>query len=416
MVEKHLNKDLLDIAFVDYLTFALFNLAMFSSAIGTYLRFSYADEMVTFFVVMAAGFRLLKELTNKELRLPLLGMVSAGLMALLVLIGLIGNFLWDVQQHQYAILIDIVACIKFPLIVLCGIYVCKGCSSHLMILIETEVKILSVVMLLLACANLVVNFGMGGEIRYGLRAFFFLNGHPTALVAMGVGMSLILLRDPRGNIPWILVLLLVISSSLRSKGFVYCVLVLIAMFVLRGGRRLNAIHIALCAAMGLAIGWDQYITYFTNDGYARTELTRASLEIARDFFPIGPGFATFASNITSVSQYYSVLYYLYDLSDVQGLVLGDVTFLSDTFWPIVLGQFGYLGTAVFISLMICLFKLCYDQADNRRIVSICCFGYLLISSTAESAFFHPLAVFLAVSMSLVIGETREPLPDGKENC
>ena len=416
MVEKHLNKDLLDIAFVDYLTFALFNLAMFSSAIGTYLRFSYADEMVTIFVVMAAGFRLLKELTNKGLRLPLLGMVSAGLMALLVLIGLIGNFLWDVQQHQYAILIDIVACIKFPLIVLCGIYVFKGCSSDLMILIETEVKILSVVMLLLACANLVVNFGMGGEIRYGLRAFFFLNGHPTALVAMGVGMSLILLRDPRGNLPWILVLLLVISSSLRSKGFVYCVLVLIAMFVLRGGRRLNAIHIALCAAMGLAIGWDQYITYFTNDGYARTELTRASLEIARDFFPIGPGFATFASNITSVSQYYSVLYYLYDLSDVQGLVLGDVTFLSDTFWPIVLGQFGYLGTAVFISLMICLFKLCYDQADNRRIVSICCFGYLLISSTAESAFFHPLAVFLAVSMSLVIGETREPLPDGKENC
>ena len=107
---------------------------------------------------------------------------------------------------------------------------------------------------------------------------------------------------------------------------------------------------------------------------------------------------------------------MYDLSDVHGLVLGDVTFLSDTFWPIVLGQFGYLGLVVFVFLMICLFKLCYDQADNRRIVSICCFGYLLISSTAESAFFHPLAVFLAVSMSLVIGETREPLADGKEAC
>lgn len=413
MLEKRLNKSLLDVAFVDYLTLALFNLAMFSTAIDSYLGFSYADEMVTCCVVMAAGFRLLRELTSKGLRVPFLGMVSTGLLAGFVLIGLIGNFLWDVQQHSFAILIDIVACIKFPLIVLCGLYGFMGCSSDLMILIEKEVKALSVVMLLLACANLFVDFGMGGEIRYGLRSFCFLNGHPTGLVAMCVGMSLILLRDPRGNLPWILVLLLVTSSSLRSKGIIYCVLVLIALFVLRGGRRLNVIHIALCAAMGLAIGWDQYISYFTSDGYARTELTRASFEIARDFFPIGPGFATFASNITSVSQYYSILYYMYDLSDVHGLVLGNVTFLSDTFWPIVLGQFGYLGLVNFICLMICLFKLCYDCADNRRIVSICCFGYLLISSTAESAFFHPLAVFLAVSMSLVIGERREALPDGK---
>lgn len=410
MVEKHLNKSLLDVAFVDYLALAVFNLALFSSAIDLYFGFSYADEFAMGCMVLVAGFRLLKEYVNKELHLPLLGMVSTVLLTSLVLIGLIGNFLWDVQGYPFAIVIDIVACIKFPLIVLCGLYGFNRCSSDLLILLEAEVKILSIVMLLLACVNLVYNFGMGGEVRYGLRSFFFVNGHPTGLVAMGVGMSLILLRDPRGNFPWILVLLLVIASSLRSKGFVYCLLMLIGLFVLRGGRRLNVIHIALCVVMGVMIGWDQYISYFTNEGYARTELSRACVEVAMDYFPIGPGFATFGSNITSVSQYYSVLYYMYDLSTVEGLIPGNATFLSDTFWPIVLGQFGFLGLAVFIFLMICLFKLCYDRAGTRRIVALCCFGYLLISSTAESAFFHPLAVSLAISMTLVIGERREDTP------
>ena len=44
MVEKHLNKSLLDVAFVDYLALAVFNLALFSSAIDLYFGFSYADE------------------------------------------------------------------------------------------------------------------------------------------------------------------------------------------------------------------------------------------------------------------------------------------------------------------------------------------------------------------------------------
>ena len=60
------------------------------------------------------------------------------------------------------------------------------------------------------------------------------------------------------------------------------------------------------------ISWDQISFYYlSHDDVARNILTSKSMEIAKDYFPLGTGFGTYGSYISGV--YYSSLYYKYDL-------------------------------------------------------------------------------------------------------
>lgn len=407
--------DMLDMAFTDIVLIVVFNIVLFSGCIGSVFGFTFLDELTTCGMAFVAAVKLYADWSAKELHLRPCGIIAAFALVLFVFIGLYGGQVSGVQTAKRAILVDLLTCIKFPLTLLCSLYVFQHVSRELMYILEREVKALVIIILGFAFVNVFVNIGMGAEPRFGIRAFMFLCGHPTGLVALGVALALVLLRDPERNRIWILLSLLLIASSLRSKGVVFCVLTIIVMIIMRRGRKLTIIHGALCAVLAVVIGWDQFAQSFMTEGYARTELTQASLKIAAEYFPFGSGFATFGSNITSEIAYYSQLYYDYGLSHVWGLEPGHTSFLSDTFWPTVVGQFGVSGTIVFLILIGSLFKLAYDASPSHRIASVCCFAYLLISSTAESAFFHPMSVPLAFVLALVVGDSTPALSTERDD-
>jgi hypothetical protein len=254
---------------------------------------------------------------------------------------------------------------------------------------------------------------MGTDPRYGLRASFkAVYGHPTYLVFACVGLSVVLLADRKRNARWIVMLLAVAVLSLRTKGIAWAALTAVLMATFGRRERLTALHAAACAGLALLIGYDQYESYFQHDGYARTELVRASLEVAADHPVLGPGFATFGSAVTAEPAYYSVLYYRYGLSSVWGLAYGSTGFLSDTFWPIVLGQFSWVGLLLYAGMLACLFMFAYGARAGTRLATVCCFAYLLISSTSESAFFNPASVYLAFCLGLALVGAARPGPRG----
>ena len=405
MLAEH-DAPLLDMKFSDALLLVFFNLMLFSGCVSAQTGFGYLDDLGAACMVLAAIVKLAGDRSRRELSVSHWGIAAAFGLVCFAFIGLVGNAVWNVQSSVRPVLVDLLTCVKFPATLIGALYVLDGCSHDFVRLAETEVRVIVTALFCLAVLNLFVDFGMGGDFRYGLRSFVFLCGHQTALTAMGVCLTIVLLRDARRNLPWIVLSLLIVASGLRAKGLVFCAMVIVLLFVLRGGRKLNAVHIILCALLALVIGWDQYTSQFQSDGYARTELARAAFEVAADHFPIGTGFGTFGSNVSGELAYYSPLYYEYDLATVWGLWPGESSFLSDTFWPTILGQFGYLGLFVFVALIGSLFVICYRRAGVRRIVTICAFGYLLISSTSESAFFHPLAVSIAFSLALIIREKR----------
>ena len=77
-----------------------------------------------------------------------------------------------------------------------------------------------------------------------------------------------------------------------------------------------------------------------------------SLLIMKDYFPIGTGFGSYGSSMAA--QFYSRLYINlgYYRYTAQGMSEENGDFLSDTLWPIVIAQTGWIGTASFVMALL----------------------------------------------------------------
>ena len=121
--------------------------------------------------------------------------------------------------------------------------------------------------------------------------------------------------------------------------------------------------------------------------------------------PFGTGFATFGSYYSGV--YYSSVYAAYGLSNINGLRIGASQFISDSFWPMILGQSGYFGLLSYIFAVTMLLKAIQRirKVENSYYAAamsgIC---YLIIVSMAESAFVHPIAVPIAMMIGAFLGK------------
>ena len=153
----------------------------------------------------------------------------------------------------------------------------------------------------------------------------------------------------------------------------------------------------------------QFVYYFHSLGTeaARTALTQASLRIAEDHFPFGTGFGTFASAFSA--DPYSKVYYLYHIQNVWGISRQYNAFISDTFWPMILGQTGWLGLVCYAAALLLLFSVIYHMRKHNAYSfasALAAFFYLLISSTSESAFVNTMAVPLAFLLGVLLSDIK----------
>lgn len=350
---------LLETSVVDLALLLFLNLALFGEAIQSAMGFSYCDEIAAIAVVCAAFFRF--HATKKALVDGMSTLSRLALVWLFVVVSaaFLGNAFCGVHASIAAILTDFLTCCKFPIALIASIYA-FACSERLSALFEIEAKILLVVMTVFGIGNLFFDFGMGSEARFGIRASFtFVFDHPTYLVFCAAGLTAFLMKDRERNMPFVVMGMLVVLLSLRSKGFAFAGVCLLLLLTFGKSNRLSVVHITLGLAAVALIGMDQYINYYQSAGYARGELARQAIAVANDYFPLGTGFATYGSAVTAQIDNYSPLYYMYGLSTVWGLAPGAASFLSDTFWPTVLAQFGYFGLIAFAALLIVLFVMCY---------------------------------------------------------
>ena len=101
----------------------------------------------------------------------------------------------------------------------------------------------------------------------------------------------------------------------------------------------------------------------------------------------------------------SVINQDYGIQNIEGITSSNPSYISDSFWPMILGQTGFLGLIAYICALLILFleiqrlaqKNCY-----RYTSALCILVYLLISSTSESAFANPMAVPLAIYLGKML--------------
>lgn len=337
-----------------------------------------------------------------------------------VIVGLMSTYMSGIQTKPFPVLVDLFTCVKFILAGVSVLVVLNGreLSSHFQIVVMAEAKLLVLLCATLALANVFFDFGMrGGEDRFGMEAYVFLFTQPEYVNLFILGIAVLLCWDFRANYVWIALCAIPMLLTLRTKaiGFVLFA-IFVALYVSRA-KRLRVWPFLLIGLVVLGFASGQIANYYQNDFQARSALTKYSFEIAEQSFPFGSGFATFGSAITARPDYYSPLYDTFGFSEVYGLSRSYSAFMSDTCWPILLGQFGWFGLLVFALALILLVRAYYGASKERLqagdkgplIALLFMFGYLLISSLASSAFFAPMSIYLLICLAIVVSR---PLVDG----
>ena len=116
-----------------------------------------------------------------------------------------------------------------------------------------------------------------------------------------------------------------------------------------------AVVLATPLATVVTVTYDEYLSPEA-DPAARTVLTVDSFGVAAGYFPAGAGFGRFGSAIAAST--YSPEYLERGYPSIWGLgrTAEDGRFLTDTEWPAIIGESGYLGALAFVIGMILIYR------------------------------------------------------------
>lgn len=368
----------------------------------------YGDELVA---LLAIPIFIIKLYKNHFL-LKIHGGGYGKCIAIFIISGLLGNAVYQYQSFFKVAVPDAFLCLKFWL----TLYVGKNVLSRFSIKryakkIYNHVRFVTAIYVI--CYFFDLKFHLfKASIRYGMRCTQLMYSHSTVFVACCVFLIGILLAVSNYNNDWkkcLGVLLFLMCTTLRSKAWgIAIAIVLICYFTFYRRKKITIKTLLLFVPLVVTLAWNQIYYYFFSSiqgDSARYQLLINSFKVIKDHFPIGSGFGTYASYYSG--KYYSPIYSSYGLTGIYGLTRDNTSFISDSFWPMVFAQTGLIGTVAFGCALLRLFK----QIQKIRITSMAFYAsaisvlsYLLIASTAESAFVHPVAIPIALWLGVIMNQ------------
>ena len=386
------------ITVLELLYIILIYLLIFQNFLQNYIHIlQYLDE---FIAMIGIGTGILS-LKKNNYKIKKMNLIILSYLTLITIIGFYSVFRYKYQKLIYST-VDWIIIMKFFSTFFLGQTVFKNINKSKKI--NANIKIITIFLFLLTIANYVFNL-YDGEIRYGIKANRLFFEHQTYLAAACIALlANFIFFSQKINKIYIYMLIFIIISTIRLKAIGGAIAsIIILLYVSKTNKKITLSKLGVIALICILVAYNQIYYYFIgSDEFARGALTTKSIEIANDYFPIGTGFGTYGSFISG--ENYSPVYSIYGLNNIFGLKKGEASFLSDTFWPMILGQFGYLGTLCYIICLIVIFKkiqLNYN-VENKQIyiAQLICFSYLIISSTSESSFSNPIAIPLAMIIGM----------------
>lgn len=368
--------------------------------------FAYIDEV---FGLLGLASAVWMTLSTGKLRLHRMTMHLVAAMGIFLAAGMLGNLYYGYQPWS-AVFIDVYTNVKFFLSILSGFYLFQWNPEGLDTLC-THARGASVVLFFLLAWDLVFRSFPSMGIRYGLRVIQLCWRHPTYLAgSMVFLLGILTARYRKGDGKYIAMCLSVLLFTLRGKAIAGAMLYgVIFVVVIHRQKTLKLHHGLLAAFLTVLVSWRQFSYYYLElaGKSARSILTKTAFQIMKDSFPIGTGFGSFGSS--QAAKHYSQVYIQYGFLQIPELDGRGTDFFSDTFWPILLGQTGALGTAAYLcALGILAHQVAKTAPQNLRAYGAGVFllGYLLISTTSEPAFHNSIAVPMAMLLGFLLASER----------
>ncbi len=390
---------------LNYLFFVVcLYILVFQNFLQTIIKpFQYFDEILALMLIPIVFFKIFLKRDNKLVikKNYLIGFV---LLMIIFITGIYSNFKFKYQPSS-VYLSDALLVFKFFFVYLVGILLWKDTLiKKYEDNINNHVKFIIYLLFILTILNYIFII-WPYEYRFGIMTNKLFFSHPTMLAGICIFLlSLLILTSKKINKFDIFVLIFMLITTLRFKAIgAVVVIFMIIIYVQKSQKKISVTKLGILSILILILVWDQVnYYYFKIDDSARNQLTINSFKIAKDYFPFGTGFGTFGSYMSGVN--YSPVYYKYNISNIYGITKGHTEFISDTFWPMIIGQFGVIGTICYIVCLIMIFKKIQreftTESINIYLSKVICFVYLLIASTSESAFVHPMAIPLAIVLAL----------------
>ncbi|WP_455493760.1 hypothetical protein [Eubacterium sp.] len=371
---------------------------------------TYSDEVIAVIITIAVLFKLLQ---NKAKLLKFEQGMLIGLI-MFEFFGIFSGIHYNYQETQY-MLIDAFTCIKFFIYYLgTRVLTQDKLSKDYLVSLNSICKILAVVLFAFSIHDAFFTpWFPVGDYRYFTNSVILWFWHPESLSKASITIIFILAynyKKYKNNIYYIFLLTVVMILTFRTKAIVSVVILYIfyLYFIKFNFKSLIPVGIATVAGASY-FGYDSLNFYYVEiEDSARNILTRDSLTLSKQFFPLGTGFGTYGSSMAA--QHYSKLYYTLGYNRIYKMNEYDTAYLSDTFWPIVIAQTGWLGL---ISFFFALSNMIVYIIKSRKSdiyyfwVAMSIIIYDLISSFATSAFFHPssMAPYLLLGLLTSIHES-----------
>lgn len=336
------------------------------------------------------------------------------LLFIMITIGIMGNITFGFQTNKIAILKDIIAFIKFPIIAVACIirknntYTIDDLSLKDAFNIS---KIYVIVVSFFGVVSLFKNIGMSWDYRAGILSYKFLYTHPTFLAYALVITSVVLVAYPKQGIDKNILIILNLFSlfmTMRNKAFTYIVFFIVVVYLIPHIRfnKIKIRYFLLPLALAIVISKDKIINYLNFSWSPREALYTCGYQLMKQCFPIGSGFGSFASSVSG--EYYSNAYYTFGLNLKPGMSPSDFIDLGDAGIPYYYACFGLLGVLVFVLILYLIFKKAifyYSYDVHKYQAAILLMIYIVTSLPFEATLTNESGASVGIIMFLFIGNS-----------
>ena len=285
---------------------------------------------------------------------------------------------------------------------------------------------------LLAVLFSVYLLGVGLTVPFTSTVLDALLRHESRLATAATILALLYLYCSKYTLKDKIVFLLMLSIGLlsgRSKMYGFFVLSAFVVFYvnesfeLRFNKR-NVALFALATVAVLVVAWGKINFYFIEGGignprdasdyYARAALYYFSVDVFKDYFPFGSGFATYATYASG--QFYSHIYNDYGMDLMHGLNERQPDFIADTYYP-ALAQFGVAGLVLFFAFWGVLARKTlrnFSKADLKDFtINMLIILFFLIECTSDATITHNRGLFMMMLLAMSLNSQYKSIQANK---
>lgn len=284
--------------------------------------------------------------------------ITLTLLFFVILIGLISNYFSKLTSDITPILVDIVASVKVITTFFASKYFLNNEQKKQIIELLVPIsKIFIIAAFVCSILSQFVDIGMTYGSRFGIESFDFIFKFSFQYIAiyiwvLGVIVFSKKISNQRKNFYYFMAMISIILST-KGPALVMAFVFIVLAIYFKKHKKFSPFLLAFLFIGIVILGSYQIKNYFMNDDVPRYLFTKYSFITANDYFPLGSGFATYGSYQASIN--YSPLYFKYGFDESWGLSPEYGFFLSDNFWQMALGQFGYVGFVLYFYVFLRIF-------------------------------------------------------------